>query len=66
MIVYNKLIGRLNDRHITFYQLRHTYRLQNSTLARLKSNKPVNISTINVLCRILRCQPGDILEYQED
>ena len=29
----------------------------------LKNNANVNMSTINQLCRLLDCQPGDILEY---
>ena len=28
--------------------------------------KAVKISTLNSICKALDCQPGDILEYQED
>lgn len=32
----------------------------------LKNNANVNMSTINQLCKLLDCQPGDILEYVPD
>ena len=28
--------------------------------------KAIRFSTLNEICRVLDCQPGDILEYQED
>ena len=28
--------------------------------------KAVRFSTLEALCSVLRCQPGDILEYRED
>ena len=28
--------------------------------------KAIRFSTLNEICRVLGCQPGDILEYQED
>ena len=28
--------------------------------------KAVSFSTLEALCSVLRCQPGDILEYRED
>ena len=32
----------------------------------LKNNANVNMSTINQLCKLFDCQPGDILEYVPD
>lgn len=28
--------------------------------------KAVRFSTLNEICKVLRCQPGDILVYEED
>jgi len=28
--------------------------------------KAMRISTLNSLCRILKCKPGDILDYEDD
>lgn len=39
-----------------------------ANLSILKNNKAkaVRFSTLNSICKILDCQPGDILEYVED
>ena len=39
-----------------------------SNLSILKSNKAkaIRFSTLDRICKILKCQPSDILEYQED
>lgn len=37
-----------------------------SNLSILKNNraKAIRFSTLNSICRVLECQPGDILEYE--
>ncbi len=37
-----------------------------SNLSILKNNraKAIRFSTLNAVCRVLECQPGDILEYE--
>lgn len=40
--------------------------LAESTLQKLRCNEVVAISNIDTICRLLNCQPGDILEYKED
>ncbi|NLX63472.1 MAG: helix-turn-helix transcriptional regulator [Clostridiaceae bacterium] len=39
-----------------------------ANLSILKNNKAkaIRFSTLSALCRELKCQPGDILEYRED
>ena len=37
-------------------------------LSKIKTGKvsAIRFSTLNAICKALDCQPGDILEYQED
>lgn len=37
-----------------------------AVMDKLVKNKNVDISTIDKLCKLLNCQPGDILEYAEE
>ncbi len=39
-----------------------------ANLSVLKNNraKAIRFSTLSDICRILECQPGDIIEYKED
>ena len=44
------------------------YRLGNEgndpqTQQRIRHDKPLSTTTIEALCRILGCQPGDLMEY---
>ena len=42
--------------------------LTQANLSILKTGKAkaIRLSTLNAICRVLKCQPGDILEYQPD
>ena len=38
----------------------------NLSILKNQKAKAVRFTTLNEICRVLNCQPGDILEYQED
>lgn len=38
----------------------------NLSILKNQKAKAIRFSTLNEICRVLNCQPGDILEYQED
>lgn len=38
----------------------------NLSVLKNQKAKAIRFSTLNEICRVLDCQPGDILEYQED
>ena len=38
----------------------------NLSILKNQKAKAVRFSTLNDICKVLNCQPGDILEYQED
>jgi len=37
-----------------------------ATLQQLRNGELVSWKTINTICKLLHCQPGDIMEYVED
>ncbi|HNY11681.1 MAG TPA: helix-turn-helix transcriptional regulator [Candidatus Wallbacteria bacterium] len=39
---------------------------QNLSILKTGKAKAIRISTLEMICRHLECQPGDILEYSED
>lgn len=47
----------------TTYTLIKNHRISSSTIDKLRRNKPVNTTTINDMCRILRCPVEAIMEY---
>ena len=38
----------------------------NLSILKNQKAKAIRFSTLNEICRVLDCQPGEILEYQED
>ena len=38
----------------------------NLSILKNQKAKAIRFSTLKEICRVLDCQPGDILEYQED
>jgi putative transcriptional regulator len=40
--------------------------LSNLSILKTGKAKAVRFSTLNSICQVLECQPGDILEYQEN
>ena len=37
--------------------------LHSNTLQRIRQDLPITTKSLGYLCRIMRCQPGDLLEY---
>lgn len=66
MIVYTKLWQTMKEKGITQYSLINQYHVSAGQLSRLRKNANVNSHTINMLCEILDCQPGDIMEYVKE
>ena len=65
LINYNKLFAMMDKRGLKKYWLRQNG-INPKVVNALKNNANVNMSTINQLCKLFDCQPGDILEYVPD
>ena len=66
MISYDKLWMRMKECGITQYALIKEYHVSPGQITRLKRNESVSTHTIEMFCRILRCDVGDIMQYIED
>lgn len=47
------------------YTIKREQLLSASTVQKLRDGQPISWANIQKLCELLRCQPGDILEYRE-
>lgn len=56
------------DRKITLTELAARVDLTLANLSILKTNKAkaIRFSTLEALCRELKCQPGDLLEFSKE
>lgn len=66
MISYDNLWRTMKDRGISQYALIKKYNVSPGQITRLKRNESVSTHTIEMFCKILRCNVCDIMEYIED
>ena len=64
-INYRKLFQMMEQKQVKKFHLRQQG-IHAAVMDKLIKNKNVDISTIDKLCKLLECQPGDILEYTPD
>lgn len=65
-IVYDKLLKKMDEQGITSYTIKKNNVIGQATLKKIKDGGDIDTRTIAKLCKLLNCQPGDILEYVED
>jgi putative transcriptional regulator len=68
MAIVVNLDVMLARRKMTLSELSERVDISIVNLSVLKTGKAkaVRFSTLESICRVLNCQPGDILEYRED
>jgi len=68
MAIILRLDRVMADRKISLNELSAKVGISNVNLSNLKTGKvkAVRFSTLDAICKVLECQPGDILEYKED
>lgn len=60
------VLQALKDKNYNTNKLRKEKLLAESTIQKLRDNNPISWANITQICKLLNCQPGDILEYVED
>lgn len=64
-ILYNKLQDLMKEKGVKKYDLRKAG-VNSQILDKALSNGNIDSRTINKLCTLLKCQPGDFMEYVAD
>ncbi len=67
MIKYKiDIIQALKNKGYSTYKIRKEKIFNESQLQQIRDNKLLTQDALNKVCRLLDCQPGDILEYVPD
>lgn len=68
MAIILRLDRVMADRKISLHELAEKVGITNVNLSKIKTGKisAIRFSTLNAICDVLDCQPGDILEFQKD
>lgn len=63
---YNKLWKLLIDKNMKKVELRDKINISPNTLSRLSKNEKVNMDILGKICKELKCNIGDIVDYVDD
>ena len=68
MAIIVRLDDLLHDRRMTLTQLAERIDITLANLSILKTGKAraIRFSTLEAICDVLACQPGDLLEFESD
>ena len=66
MISYDNLWNVMKEKGITQYMLIKRYNISPGQITRLKRNESVSTHTIEMFCKILNCDVGEIMQYIPD
>ena len=68
MAIHVKLDDLLHERRMTLTELAERIDITLANLSILKTGKAraIRFSTLEAICEVLACQPGDLLEFQPD
>lgn len=59
------VLSELKAAGYSTYKLRKEKILGERTIQLLREGKLIALESIDILCKLLKCQPGDIIEYIE-
>lgn len=68
MAIILRLDRVMADRKMSLNELAEKVGISNVNLSNLKTGKvkAIRFSTLEAICEVLECQPGDILEYKKE
>ena len=66
MISYDKLWQTMKDKGVTQYTLIKKHNISPAQITRLKRNESVSTHTIEMFCKILKCNVEDIMQFIDD
>lgn len=60
------IIEELKKAGYSSYRIRKEKLLSESTMQKFRNNEPISWDNISTVCKLLNCQPGDIMEYVDE
>ena len=60
------ILEELKTKGYTTYKLRKDKVIGEAQIQKIRTGEIASKDTLNTICKLLHCQPGDILEYIED
>ena len=66
MLVCVDMLKLLSKHGLSTYRLQKEKQISNGTIMQIRAGKPITTTTIDTICRLCDCQPGDLMKYVPD
>lgn len=66
MIIFKDILRKLSEAGWSTYRLHKEKMIGNGVLDRIRKGDSISTNTIDIICRLCGCQPGDLMEYRDD
>ena len=66
MIIYKNIQEKLKEAGYSSYRIKEENLISEGTMQAFRTNRPVNLKTIDAVCQLLRCRIEDIVEVVID
>lgn len=66
MIVYHNILRRLSEKGWTTKRLQTERLISNGTIIQIRAGRAITTTTIDTICRLCSCQPGDLMSWVPD
>lgn len=66
MIYYDKLWKTMKKQNVSQYALINKYKISPAQITRLKRNESVSTHTIDMFCKILKCNVEDVMTFIDE
>lgn len=60
------VLAALKTAGYTTYKIRKEALINQAALQKVREGRMIAWEQLNIICRLLKCQPGDLIEYVED
>ena len=65
MIIFKDILKKLSAAGWSTYRHQKEKQISNGVISRLRAGDSISTNTVDTICRLLQCQPNDIMEYIE-
>lgn len=65
MIIYKDILQKLKDAGYTTTRLRREKILSESTLTKLRTNKPISTETLGLICKLTGLPVEELITYED-
>ena len=63
MIIFKDILKKLSAAGWSTYRLQKEKQISNGVISRLRAGDSISTNTVDTICRLLHCQPNDVMEY---